>query len=852
MLSPIQDVTLFSGQNSRVIRAAKLNPTEIGWKAFGLASIPPEWTAPFLVINSSYSEHTCSDDKLVKAVRKFFKVGASDTAARVYVRSSGVSETIRNRGQLESRHCEISNIANTIRQLRRGIPAKARKQMHWIVQQLIPAIEAGHLSNERHLKKESRDWVVEFELSGNQLREPISIGIRKWRDGIENPDLNLRCGSQFAIPITLKNVSKWAMQYGFRIHFEWVWSGDRIYIVQAEQALSDIGVNPYELMPASVDKVSPVSLRVFKVATDSDFESLQKLKNAKLYRKLGYSMPDFFVAPVTRYLRAFNNGHIPVELDLDLTELTKRPLVIRTDGENIPADKKEMLPRSDELRSCDEAKDWIANKFSNQIKESGLDSYSLKFIAHQFIPSVASAWARAEPYQRLVRIESLWGIPEGLYYFAHDTFEIDTKVCDLKTGSLVNLPEFGIKKRIRYKRQYIGPDNSGRWVPYQTAPPHDWTSSIKRNRWLAEIAESTRLVAEAEGHPVSVMWFIDNHKDATKHRVLPWFHSQSNIVPAYAATPRQKYSKSRLFEIQTANDWKDFQQKVREGIQIERVVLQPTDPDLIRNANFAKDLGSIAESKGIVVELSGGILSHAYYLLQRSGAKVEVRDLFGTDEDIAEFHKVVRDKVPDVIRSGGEEVETVTLCGDALVVALQRKLVEEALEALDAKSGEALLSELADVEEVLVAVRSALNISREELAAVRAEKVRQRGGFERAVMLTRTFTPHSIHFPREVQPAPNDDFPLRSLVISDPVNLPKRRPYRRPDLRTVDEQPEKLLTFEVELTELDDVKQVLNFTLPIDGKNRSFVLTVDLERKNSRLRETVSLRVEPVQLELKF
>ncbi len=219
-------------------------------------------------------------------------------------------------------------------------------------------------------------------------------------------------------------------------------------------------------------------------------------------------------------------------------------------------------------------------------------------------------------------------------------------------------------------------------------------------------------------------------------------------------------------------------------------MVQPFDPELIRNRPFVEDLADLAKSRNFVVELSGGILSHAYYVLQSRGAQVECADLFGADEEVVEYDKVIRDKLPALIEARGERIETVQLAGDALVTALLQKLVEETFEALDAKSGPELIGELADVEEVVRTVCRALHVTPEQLESEREEKRESRGGFDDGLMLTKTATPHSVQ--RQALPPEPALFELKAretsgLVISDALELPSKPFYRRPDLRQVEQ-----------------------------------------------------------------
>jgi predicted house-cleaning noncanonical NTP pyrophosphatase (MazG superfamily) len=349
------------------------------------------------------------------------------------------------------------------------------------------------------------------------------------------------------------------------------------------------------------------------------------------------------------------------------------------------------------------------------------------------------------------------------------------------------------------------------------------------------------------------MWFVDNHKDASIHRVLPWYHQPSESLSSPKAAPRHKIKGTTDFVIKTGEEWAQFQRDVESGKKVERVIVQPSEPNLVRNPSFAEQLGELAASKGFVVQLAGGILSHAYYILRRKGAEVECVDLFGTSEDIVEYNKLVRDRVPEVITNRGERAETSQLVGDALILALRRKLVEEAYEALDAKSGDDLVGELADVQEVIRGMIAALQIPASQLLTQRREKRKRRGGFDRGLMLLKTASPQSLSpkssdatlFDREAHSENT-----RAKTIRDVANLPVDPFYRRPDLRHVEEHIEKQITFEVTANQAEQIAETFNFAMPVNRELEiPFSLDIELKRTGSVFRGTVRLRPNPVESE---
>lgn len=851
-LLPLNPIVCMRATEVATLPREAVHSDEVGWKAYGLSSMPAEWVPKYLVIQTDCFGEAESEERLSALLKEGIS-RAGITSATVKVRSSGTAETIQYRGRLKSATCSVEEILATIRCCIGASAKSVMGKVHWIVQEYVQPQRQGHLSNERHVSKEKRDWVAELELKEEVPGYSIPIAVRRWRDGNRISDSSLNCTSELEISFCLKRVAMWSERLVSRMHFEWVWNGNAIRIVQADIADSTRGTDPKSLIPAYVPEISIESLSAFKAATAQQYEGYAKLRNAKLYRGLGYEMPTFYVLDDTNKLSDILAGTMPVEVDDDLAELTKRPLILRTDGTKIPADKREMLPRSDELRSAREAKDWLLGPFKSGVEQGELKQSSLCLIGHHFIPSVASAWARAEPGKRVVRIEALWGLPEGLYWYSHDTYEVDTQDIRIKPRKRGSTLKYDSWERLRYKGTFIAPDETGKWVPYRTKAPFDWRSSISKRQYLFEIAHTTRLIAEHEKFPVAVMWFIGNHSAATSHSVLPWFHSRSELDEAPKAAPRRKLTASGDFKLHNNADWESLKQQVAAGKRFERLVVEPTDCDLIRNADFARDLADFAASNKIVIELAGGVLSHAYYILHRQGAQVECTDLFGAEEEVVEYNKLVRDRIPAIIEARGERVEVVRLSGDALTSALRHKLVEEAFEALDAKSGDDLVGELADVEEIISGLRRALKLSKTQIEAERLDKQKRRGGFQRGYMLTKTSTPHSLQKPPlkatlDLQPKASEN-----VVISRSVDIPSTPTYRRPDLRQVQQELEKSFVFETDIKEVENLTETVNFSLPIhDGDPQEFWLTVEIRRNKSSLRSSVRLRLRPAQLSIDF
>ena len=97
--------------------------------------------------------------------------------------------------------------------------------------------------------------------------------------------------------------------------------------------------------------------------------------------------------------------------------------------------------------------------------------------------------------------------------------------------------------------------------------------------------------------------------------------------------------------------------------------------------------------------------------------------------------KLVRDKIPDLIRESGRVPRVTTLSTRAYREALMEKLREEVAELAAEQTREAVLAEAADVLEVLAAIAADHGATLDTIVDVARRKREERGGFDMRLWL---------------------------------------------------------------------------------------------------------------------
>jgi predicted house-cleaning noncanonical NTP pyrophosphatase (MazG superfamily) len=95
------------------------------------------------------------------------------------------------------------------------------------------------------------------------------------------------------------------------------------------------------------------------------------------------------------------------------------------------------------------------------------------------------------------------------------------------------------------------------------------------------------------------------------------------------------------------------------------------------------------------------------------------------------YNKLVRDKIPEIITADGKQANIRILSNNEYREELIKKLQEEAKELAESPSAE----ELADIKELVIAIREALGLRAGELEEVRRQKAAKNGRFKKRIFL---------------------------------------------------------------------------------------------------------------------
>jgi hypothetical protein len=232
------------------------------------------------------------------------------------------------------------------------------------------------------------------------------------------------------------------------------------------------------------------------------------------------------------------------------------------------------------------------------MRSKGVLDDEVCFVVHKFLPATVAAWALSNPTKQVVLIDALWGLPDGLQYLSHDTFEFDVRRATLSSETL------------RYKPVILQESDTGEWKLAHVA------RKLARHRSLPlgdirEVAQVTHSIATRLGRAIQIMWFCSVDERAAVGRNIPWF-----MFDAPQMTGRSK-SLAPGFVRRTIQNDADLT-NLPDGRFI--LDLEP-EASLFRKDEFLDKITEIALQRDLPVVMRGSTLGHAYYTLGSHGRR---------------------------------------------------------------------------------------------------------------------------------------------------------------------------------------------------------------------------------------
>lgn len=283
------------------IDAEQICIERVGEKAFGLASLPAKWTLPFFVISDElfddYTKAGTANDLMtawgyaISLAAAQCKIELDD---QIIVRSNAHSEGLENRGKFISVEGTLREWPQLVKRCFDDFIAQegsSNVRMPVIIQKRVISLFCGHISNERRVAKDLRDWRGEFDVVAPP--RTFRISLRNWRKKVNTTDQfnsKLMCPSDRNIRTALTIPCTWVTSQKIRVHFEWVYDGDYLYLVQADEEKSSSGIDPTKLSckseegNKSTDRNFPHCLRMLRAEDTERYKQYAKIQNPLLFR----------------------------------------------------------------------------------------------------------------------------------------------------------------------------------------------------------------------------------------------------------------------------------------------------------------------------------------------------------------------------------------------------------------------------------------------------------------------------------------------------------------------------------------------------------------------------------------
>jgi predicted house-cleaning noncanonical NTP pyrophosphatase (MazG superfamily) len=742
-----------NASNQAVAQIIDADIHQIGQKAVGLTKVPKSWVPKWCSVPLATCNAALSGESQWLTIAKVL-ISEFSGAEELIVRSSAPTEDLDTRGYFESERCSCSNpeqLAQVLRKISLQIEdedASQEPSLHQspvcapIVQIFVAANLLGHLSNEYRHAQRNVDFLYEVEkilvpMSDIEAAEPSSFRLDRPVQSIDEYKRIHAGTSKSDLEQGIRQLGRWIAFHKLRAHVEWLVCQSEIYVVQLDKDPLPPAIKPMSRCTLVGDSSSIEGLKFFvPLQSDQKYSNLRKTRSHYLLGKAEAFVPPIYIAENLQTLDW--SRELPDAIAVDLLALCSSKLILRFD---VPCGRPDWTnlptigPLSDSIQ--------IGHKVFDAIKklvEKGISLAEITLVAHHFIAACASAWSEARPDFDKVRVDAVWGLPDGLQTFAHDTY-----IWDLSTNTF--------KPNARYKDRFIDVAENGQWTTRRAYPnlARDWCCDKES---VMHIAQLTSRVASICSGPVRIMWFLDVIAGAggQNQSFMPWIVVEPDAdeqdswgnpelwlehdVNLAKLTRKAKLATSKF--VSNRDSLELFEKKSSIFDLGGRVILFQPDETVVRDKTFLERFAQVVKSNSgsnWTVLYEGSMLAHTPYLLRKYG--VDVVYLLERVHVPRRMYsrKLVRDLIPEKIAQGGEFAEVKELNDEDYSYALRQKLVEEALEVAYADEPDDVIEELADVIAVVKALAISVGSSWDDVIEEELRKRKKRGGFENRLYL---------------------------------------------------------------------------------------------------------------------
>lgn len=697
-----------------------------GTKGAFLAALPPAWTPPFALF--SYDEIEALGSDLDSALLIPEQLLGHD----LIIRSSVVGETIWDRGTFLSLHIAASQSGHlavaAIRQIHKDMSdSRPSAKLAIIVQRYLPDCEKGTLGNLNRLSKTREQWSRFSEVDG---LETIPHRFNSQRDQAADPRVPLIIDRHVPLERKFGSSCRWLIdRFSLvlgkdRMLLEWAIADGQVYLFQCDlDQDNDRGVDPAteEILSRLVTNSEPP--KILRSPTKLDIAEWDKLKILDELATEYSTLPQkLFFLPHADAKAALDDLAARTLLESDFDRLFGSMAVIRVTRKT-GANKTTNLPCSSSCLSAEAALKWLFSQISETPDDEIADR---AFVVHKYIGARAGAWALYEPDSPYVQIHANWGLPDSLQYYPYDAWDVHIVTEDLNLYP-------------SYKSHFLWPTAGGDWTFKEIRNSLGRHQCLKNSEVL-EIARKTAAIGEKLGRRVAVMWFAGVETEAGSKLCLPWYRTFDYAAPDVERILSHDHL---VVKIEGPDDLTVARKAFETHSPARKIALDLMPSDhLVRERGFLNDIISLAQGIDAPVIYSGSPYAHPYYQLH---GKVSVylklhRKSFRTRSRI-KFHKLVRDRIPERIKSKYERVVYANLTSSETLQLLTGKLIEESQELIAAEGQDATAEELADVYEVLRGMMHQAGIDEASVIAMADAKRNRVGGFDRGIFLMETSLP---------------------------------------------------------------------------------------------------------------